>query len=265
VEHLRKGGLLADLSPAIVVEALRRADNYEEQELRENLTMFESEDGRRIILKENGPDFEHMSAHFTSELLREFGVQAPAVKFAGEGDNRPFLYRSPDQVIEDAEIDPDIEPDDLPGEIILGTQMADWLSDTRDRSAASIVGARSQGAVDAVVAPGPPATMIGLDEAELRRRRNIGPEDFFEDTTDAYGRIFEAEEERELMLQVVDSLLERARGFDFGEYREKLSLDGRLSDGEEAHLAIIEEIFETRLGLLEEQREAILRIIGLAQ
>jgi len=264
VEHLRKGGLLADLSPAIVIEALRRADNYEERELRENLTMFESEDGRRVILKENGPDFEHMSAHFTSELLREFGVQAPAVKFAGEGDDKPFVYRSPDQVIEDAEVNRDLGPDDLPGEIILGTQMADWLSDTRDRSSASILGVESQGNVDGVVTIGPQATGIGLNENELTRRRNIGPEDFFEDTTEAYGRDFSQEEDRELMLQVVDALLARARDFDFALYREKLSIDGRLSDGEEQHLAIIEQIFETRLDLLEDQRDAILRILGLS-
>jgi len=263
VEHLNKGGLLADLAPAIVVEALERSDIYEDRELRDGFRLFESEDGRRIMLKENNEPFEHMSAHYTSELMREFGVQAPAVKFAGEGDERPFLYRSPDQVVEDVEIDPEMGPEDLPGEIILAVQTADWLSDTRERSPASILVARQGDEVDGVVTIGPPAGLIGLSESELALRRNIGPEDFFQDTMESYGRNFVDEEDRELMLEVVDQLLQRAQEFDWTLYREKLSIDGRLSEGEERHLAILEDLFSTRLEALERSKDAILQILGL--
>jgi hypothetical protein len=264
VEHLNKGGLLADLAPAIVAEALRRSDRYEEQELRDDFSLFTAEDGRRIILKENNVDFEALGAHYSSELLREMGVQAPAVKFAGEGDDKPFAFRSPDGVIEDAELDPRIDPDEIPAEVVLGTQIADWLSDTRGRSAASVLGVRSGGQVDAVVTIGPPAALIGLSEDEIAERRQIGPESFFGDSTEAYGRnLGEVEEQRNLMLELVDSLIERARAFNFVDYRNKLEIDGTLSENELRHLDIVETIYELRLDALDAQKEAVLQILGL--
>jgi len=266
VEHINKGGLLADIDPSIVIEALKKSDRYKARKLNDDITLYESEDGQRILLNENAERFEHLSAHFSSEVLREMGVQAPAVRFAGEGDTRPFLYRSPDGVIEGAELLDDVDPEELPPDVILGTQFADYLTDTRDRSNASVLGVQVGDTTEAVVTVGPMAALIGLDEDELEARRNIGPEEFFEQTTEAYGRNFEGadEETRSLMLQVVEGLLERAREFNFDEYRQKLESDGILSEAELQHLEIVQEIFETRLEALNSSKDTILHILGLS-
>lgn len=267
VEHINKGGLLADIDPAIVLQALKQSNRYKPQKLRDDITLYETEDGQRLLVKENNERFEHISAHFSSDVLRELGVQAPTVKFAGTEDDRPFIYRSPDGVIEGGELDPSIQTDDLPDESILGIQVADWLSDTRDRSAASVLGVRVGDDVEAVATIGPLSALVGLTAEELEERRNIGPEDFFQATTDSYGRTYDdlADEQRRLILQVVDSLLARAREFSFADYREKLSLDGNISTGEQRHLSIVERIFRERLDQLTSSRDAILRVLGLGQ
>lgn len=265
VEHLNKGGLLADIEPSLIVEALKRSEAYEQIELRDGISAFEREDGSRLLLKEDPDDFEHISAHLTSDFLRELGVQAPTVRVTGEGKKRPFVWRSPDGVVEGAEVDTAIEADTLAPEIIVGTQISDWLTDTRDRSTASFVGIRVGEEEDAVVTIGPPAALIGLNKQEIEARRRVGPEDFFADTTEAYGQNFSDldEQRREIILQTVDALLARAREFSFADYREKLSIDGDLSSGERQHLEIVEGIFNQRLEMLEDQRDAILAVLGL--
>lgn len=265
VEHLNKGGLLADIEPSLIVEALKRSEAYEQTELRDDISVFENDEGRRILLKENPDDFEHISAHLTSDVLRELGVQAPTVRFTGEGKSRPFIWRSPDSVVEGAEADPEMDPEDLAPEIILGTQISDWLTDTRDRTTASFVGVRAGDEEDAVVTVGPPAALIGLSKSEIEARRRVGPEDFFDQTTNSYGRNYADldEEQRQLILQTVDALLERARAFSFADYREKLQIDGELSSGERQHLEIVEGIYNQRLEMLEEQRDAVLAVLGL--
>ena len=266
VDHLNEGGLIADLEPSVVMEALEKSERYKSDDLGNGFTLFEAEDGRKILLKQENADFEHISAHLSSDVLRELGVQAPAVKFAGDGEDRPFVFRSPDGVVEGAEVDDDLSVADLPDAAIMATQVADWLTDTRGRTSASILGVRVGDESEAVVTVGPPAALIGLDEDELAERRNIGPDDFFSDTTQAYGKTFgeASDEEKQIAVEILDSLIERAQGFSWDDYRAKLSADGTISEAEENHLSIVQELFETRLENLSSSRDAILQILGLA-
>jgi len=266
VDHLNEGGLIADLEPSVVMEALEKSERYKSDDLGNGFTLFEAEDGRKILLKQENADFEHISAHLTSDVLRELGVQAPAVKFAGDGEDRPFVFRSPDGVVEGAEVDDDLSVADLPDAAIMATQVADWLTDTRGRTSASILGVRVGDESEAVVTVGPPAALIGLDEDELAERRNIGPDDFFSDTTQAYGKTFgeASDEEKQIAVEILDSLIERAQAFSWDDYRAKLSADGTISEAEENHLSIVQELFETRLENLSSSRDAILQILGLA-
>jgi len=127
------------------------------------------------------------------------------------------------------------------------------------------VGIRSGDEEDAVVTIGPPAALIGLSKSEIEARRRIGPENFFNTTTESYGRNYSDldEEQRQLILETVNALLERARAFSFADYREKLQIDGDLSSGELQHLEIVEGIYNQRLEVLEDQRDAVLAVMGL--
>jgi hypothetical protein len=264
VEHINKGGLLSEIDPAIVLEALQQSEIYKEDKLRDDITLYETEDGKRVIVKDNNNDFEHLSAHLSSEMLRELGVQAPAVRFAGEGDDRPFFYRSPDNVIEGAGITDDYDPEVVPPEQVLGVQVADWLTDTRDRTPGSLFTATVGEDAELVAGVGPLSALVGLDADELEERRSIALEDFFTETTDRYGRKLEGgdEEARVLMINILEQLISRAEEFSWADYYEKLSIDGKLSDAERQHLEIVQGIFDTRLTSLRESRDLILQILG---
>lgn len=268
VEHLNNGGLLSELDPSVVFEALKRSDKYKARNLRDDITIFEPEEGAKIIVKTDNDDFEHLSAHFSSDILRSLGVQAPAVKFAGEGDNKPFAYRSPDGVVEGTFIDRNLTPGDMPPERIIGIQVADWLSDTRDRSPASIIGVREEGndeEFDVVVGIGPQSALIGLSAEELEQRRSLDLPEFFEATKTAYGQDFAeaSDDQKNILVEVLNALIDRAKEFDWAEYREKLGVDGTLSEGEQNHLQIVESLFTDRLNKLENSRESLLSILGI--
>jgi hypothetical protein len=268
VEHLNNGGLLSAIDPSVVYEALKRSDRYKERKLRDDISLFDSEDGARVIYKDNNADFEHLGAHFSSEMLRSLGVQAPAVKFAGEGDDKPFVYRSPDGVIEDTEIDRNITPANLPPERILGVQVSDWLTDTRDRSPASVIGVRpvdNDEDIDLVAAIGPMAALVGLDQKELEERRKLDVEGFFQSTKESYGQDFSeaTEDQRNILIEVLNSLIQRAEEFDWEEYFAKLAVDGKLSQNEEKHLSIVRALFDSRLQSLKDSRESVLAVLGI--
>jgi hypothetical protein len=265
VEHLENGGLVSAIDPSIVMDALRRSKEYSSEKLKNGITLFTGPDGRRLILKENNRDFEHLSAHYSSELLREMGVHAPAVRFAGSGDDRPFYYRSPDDVIEGVESVDDYDSEEVAPEQIMGTQIADWLSDTRGRTDTSLFVGKAGEDAELIAAVGPASALIGLDADELEQRRNAVLADFMQETTDAYGTTFEDEpdETKAMMVTILDQLISRAQEFSWGDYKSKLALDGALSQAESSHLDAVQQIFENRLQQLLESRSVFLQILGL--
>lgn len=267
VEHLNNGGMISEINPSLVMDALKRSDRYKETNLENDLTLYESDaDGRRLLVKDNNEDFEHIAAHFSGEVLRNLGVQAPPVRFAGSGDDRPYYFRSPDNLIEGATGVDDYDPNAAPLNQVLGVQVADWLTDTRDRDASSLFNVTSgENQVDLVASYGPLAAGIGLSSEELEERRNEVLEVFFESVKEEYGiDLSEAEEaQKELTLRILDSLISRAQEFSWADYSSKLELDGSLTDAEKRHLQIVREIYDTRLQSLTESRDSILAILGI--
>lgn len=265
VEHLNKGGLLSAIDPTIILEALEKAENYSASKPREDIIVYTSDQDGKVIVKTNNLQFQHLGAHFSSEMLRELGVQAPTVRFAGEGDDRPFYYRSPDDVIEDASIDPDFEITSVPPERIIATQIADWLSDTRGRTLKSLFAATAGEDTDLVVSVGPMAGLAGLTQDELEERRALVLEDYFEKANRDYGLTYgdADEEQKKLIIEIVETLILRAQSFSWQDYFAKLASDGDLSDIERTHLDIVKEIYDSRLDSLQSSRDNLLNIYGV--
>ena len=66
------------------------------------------------------------------------------------------------------------------------------------------------------------------------------------------------ENQREAFRAELEDLLERAREFNFTDYRARLYRDGALSSAEKTHLNIIQTIVEARIETLAASYEAIL-------
>lgn len=268
VEHLNNGGMISEINPSLVLDALKRSDRYKDSKLENDIVLYQSDaDGRRLLFKDNNEDFEHLSAHLSGEVLRNLGVQAPSVRFAGSGDKRPYYFRSPDDVIEDATDFGDYDREAVPLAQVLGVQVSDWLTDTRDRDTSSLFNVTSgENQVDLVASYGPFSAGVGLSAEELEERRNEVLEVFFESTQNEYGvNLSEAEEaQKELALRMLDSIIARAQEFSWADYSTKLELDGSLTNSEKRHLQIIRNIYDTRLQSLTESRDLVLKILGIS-
>ena len=85
--------------------------------------------------------------------------------------------------------------------------------------------------------------------------------------SDEHGSVFQPINQSDMIARIEsfdhDEVDARAREFDWAEYREKLSVDGTLSEGEQKHLEIVEALFNDRLNKLENSREALLTILGV--
>jgi hypothetical protein len=62
---------------------------------------------------------------------------------------------------------------------------------------------------------------------------------------------------------LLERLLERAKNFQFDEFRKKLMFDGELSSNEKQHLSIVEQIYKSRVTRLGKSKEQFLKVIGL--
>jgi hypothetical protein len=69
--------------------------------------------------------------------------------------------------------------------------------------------------------------------------------------------------QRRNVIMLLERLLERAKKFQFDEFRKKLMLDGELSSNEKQHLSIVEQIYTSRVVRLGKSKEQFLKVIGL--
>ena len=79
-----------------------------------------------------------------------------------------------------------------------------------------------------------------------------------------YGQYFKELKaaQRRMFLEEIRQLLARARAFNFVNYKERLSRDGRMSEAELSHLDIISAISKQRLDVLERQQDVLVAILG---
>jgi hypothetical protein len=62
--------------------------------------------------------------------------------------------------------------------------------------------------------------------------------------------------------QFIATLIQRARAFNFSNFKSNLYKDGKLSQGEKIHLNILEKLFNQRLGRLTNARDSIYEIVS---
>jgi hypothetical protein len=84
------------------------------------------------------------------------------------------------------------------------------------------------------------------------------------DEASVYINYFQAlkELQRAQYQQFIATLIQRARAFNFSNFKSNLYKDGKLSQGEKIHLNILEKLFNQRLGRLTNARDSIYEIVS---
>jgi len=67
---------------------------------------------------------------------------------------------------------------------------------------------------------------------------------------------------RQSLVEMYDTMVERASEFDWAAYLTRLGIDGDLSAADRAHLETVQRLFESRLNQLRSSRKSVLRILG---
>jgi len=268
VRHLNAGGSIEQVGATIRSEAVKRSSLYKTGKIKNGVIVHERADGQTVFEIESQKEFEQLGAAFASELQRSMGLIAPKVRLAGTGRRRPYMLGETQDVEADSVQERGANMAELPAEDILAIAMADYLADTTGRNPSNISPISVSGKMRAVASINPGAGLAGMNQAEIKTRKQMSLNDFFNRKQRAvYEQYFAnlKSAQRKKALALFQQLLDRAQDFDFARFKQSLSVDGSLSDAEKVHIDIMGTIFKQRLSNLKASSGGLKKILGLTK
>lgn len=265
VEHIKNGGSLADIDPAILAAAVRKSNMYTIRKAGGNRTLFKRK-GEGVSFTEVTPSvkFEHLGAHVASSVQEELGLPAPKVRFTGEGTKRPYFVQTVDSLAPNARTSTGKLRDSNSSDL-LALAMSDYLTDSRGRNPSNVGRLAQDGKERVVSSFNAPSALAGLSSEELKKRRSLDLPDYLtSDGRAILGEMRSSKEDfRRQLLAVYEQLLQRARKFNWDRYISALKNDGKLSLAEERHLEIVQGIYKLRLDRLSASKDAFARLLDI--
>jgi len=265
VAHIAQGGSLVQISPDILQEAMAKANNIKREKVSDTRTMVSIPNGDKYLEKSNPKKFEAVSQRFVSEVQQHLGLQSPNVLFVGSGDSRKYLTEDSATVSRGGKIDDDLTFRNAPWQDVTRLLVSDLLTDVQNRNPGSVDIAKTDNKVRIVPTSNEGAGLVELSKILITQRTKESIEKLFgASESELYKKYFEnlRENQRNLVLQFIATLIKRAREFSFNNFKTKLYSDSKLSSGEKIHLNILEKLYENRLQQLISSNEAINQIVS---
>jgi len=265
IEHVNAGGSFADISPDILQKVLAQKALLKMTKLDAKRTLVEGKDGTKYTLHSPSRRYEHIGQRLASDIQEHLGLESPDVLFVGKGDNRKYLVQDADSVMRGYRMDRNIDFKDYEPEDVARMMIADYLSDQRDRDPGSIIPVTDGKNPKPVMVNNFTSGLTDLDKIEVAKRSKMGVDDFYSAQRAAMYRQYWAElkeNQRFAFRKMIDTLLKRARAFNFTNFKTRLYSDGQLSDAEKTHIDILGRIVEQRIDRLTTSKQTLLRVIG---
>ena len=265
IEHLKNNGTLADISPSILQEVLARMSGVKIEKINDTQSLVTLPNTNKFILKSSRSRFEHLAEQYASSLQEHMQLASPDVFFVGLGDKRKYLVQSPGEVLSGYSIDRENSISTAQLTDIPALMISDLLTDTRNRNIGSITLLTDETGKKRIVATSnPDSGLLELSKIEIRERTladidNFGNEVINDFYKSHYAQLKEGQR-RQYQLFVA-KLVERARLFNFSNFKSKLYSDSELSNGEKTHLNILEILFKQRVQMLQSVSENISTIL----
>ena len=237
IAHVNGGGSLSEIDPSILQEVLRKAGKKRAGGI------VEIGDDRYLI-QSSKTDFDHLHAATAAEVQRHFGLASSSVALAGKGGKRrSYVLEAP--TLDSAQTIDNVDPVEVAK--MLMADLAVGI-DTRPSSSFASLG-------EATVPTNIPTALKDLDELNIQKRMEesiaamqpISDESVY---TSYYREL--RENQREAFRRELERLIDRAREFNFTDYKTRLYRDGALSEAERTHLNIVQTIVEARIETLAE-------------
>ena len=248
ITHLNSGGSLGDLKPSILAKLLASPEYANMRG--ENVVEIGS---RRYTIEKGQGKFSAIGERLAEDFQQFLGVESPDVFPIGRGDRRKFLRERPESAIVGSRINRQKTWQDIPMSDIAGLFVSDLITDVRNRKPESIVavdlGDRTFGM--SIVNTG--AGLPNLSDIEITKRMKMSIDDLIGGGAGSqyseYYRQLRVEQQAQLR-KLISTLLQRARKFNFKQYRDRLSITGELSDGEKIHMEVLGKIIKQRIRVL---------------
>lgn len=253
-----------DIASGVISEAMRKSKAYKVRKVG-NRTIFQRGDGAAYIETPAGKDYQHLGERVYGDIANYLGVDAPNIGFVGSGIRRGTLSESTETAVNGAEFNIDVDPKEVDKTAVTRIAALDWLLDVRDRDETTLTPYKSGTRFGLVAGMTGSSALSGLSQSEIRRREAEKLDAFYDEKRmSAFKQYYEelTDKQREQMLRVVDSLLQRARQFSWDDYIARLTIDGELSDAEKRHLGIVRRIYDTRVDILKSSRQRFIEILG---
>jgi len=263
VTYIDGGGSPFDVPAEFVSDALRRSNKYQSRKL--GTGSIEYSDNGKIIYqvpetKKNGS----IAERYYADLASQMGLSMPPVRFAGSAASRETIIG--DVVNDGNRIDYSQPFEKIDSGDVLRTFFADFLTDARDRSPATLRPVRTQQKLTVVPSANELSALAGLNSSEISKRFNLDLPSYLNNRQASIFRSrFNAAsvDDKKQLVSLYDTLIDRAKKFNWTEYASRISADGNLSDAEQAHLNILKRLFNKRLDILVKQKQQTIQLLGI--
>ena len=256
---IKRGGPLSEISPSVLQQALSKANLFKREG-----RLYRSTSGKSYALRKSTDANDHLNHGIAAEIQKFLGVDTPDYGFTGSGARKSLLVESPESVVSGGKLTTGPSITDVDPKQMASLLVADLLSDIVDRKPNSIA-LVSKGDEVTAVPLFAESNLTDLSEIKVRERTQAQIRKFASvNGTGLYSKYYRElkdAQKRQMQQQIVE-LLDKARKFNFTQYRDRLYRDGQLTDGEKTHLEIVSTIIKNRVESLKNQREQILRALG---
>ncbi len=263
IEAIVNGESLSRIDPTIMPQVLARSRVIQRSKINNDQSLVVV--GSEKYLEYLRPTkFQHIGERFASDLQEHLGLASPDILFADKpGDKRRYLRQDVEAVIPGAKFNPNRTLKDFRPQDVARMMISDLLSDQRERQLSSVYALDTPDGPIPVMAQNTTSGLADLSEIEITERTKMSISQFYEgenqiDYSEYYNQL--KIEQQIQYRNFIDSLLRRARSFKMKDLLSKLSIDG-LTDGEKAHLKIINRIYEARVGILDSQKKTLIEML----
>jgi hypothetical protein len=263
LEAIVNGEPLSRISPKIMPQVLARSRVIQKNKINKDQVMVTA--GSEKYLEYINPGkFQHLGERFASDLQEHLGLASPDIIFSSGPDaERRYMRQDVEAVIPGSKFNPNMRLQDFNPQDVARMIVSDFLSDQRERELSSVYALDGPEGVVPVLAGNTTSGLTDLSEIEITKRMKMSIGDFYDtdkqiNYSDYYKQL--KIEQQIAFRNFIDQLLRRATSFKMNELISRLGVDG-LSDGEKAHLKIINRIFESRVNILASQKKQLIEML----
>jgi hypothetical protein len=259
IDHLRNGGSLSEISPEIIAKILANKEMVNTQRLNNNQSIVVI-NGKKYILYSPNSNYAHLASRFSSDVQQHLFLESPDVLLVGKkNDRRKYLIETVDGALPGSVFNPNAKMSDFNPEDVAKMMISDFLTDQRSRDLSSVSALTTSNGEVPMFGVNATSGLVDLSKIEITKRMKMSIADFYNSGSQInYSEYYQSlrAEQQVIFRQFIEKLIQRAKSFKVADLKRRLNNDG-LTDGEIAHLSILEKIYESRLKVLSTSKKSI--------